>query len=101
MKQSETVKQLLADLSRMPTTGRIKVNADAVRELAQSDALNRAGVLAATSILAVLADRTPMAIEDRKNVETVLDTILAVQPGVDSVNAAIRALTEVVVQYQH
>lgn len=93
MKHTPKVKQLLDDLARIPLTGRIKVDSEAVRELAQSDALNRAGVLAATSILAILADRTPMAIEDRKNVEIVLDTILAVQPGVDSVNAAIRALT--------
>lgn len=100
MKHTENVKKLLADLSRTPSNGRIKVDSEGLRELVQSDALNRAAVLASTSILAILADRTPMAIEDRKNVEIVLDTILSVEPGVESVNKAIRALTEIVVQYQ-
>lgn len=100
MKLSDKTKQMLADLARTPSKGRIKVDSESVRELAQSDALNRAGVLAATSVLAMLADRTPMAFEDRKHVETVLDSVLNANPNdVESVNNSIKALTQIVAIY--
>jgi len=100
MKTSDQVKRLLADVARTPGDQKIKVSASAIRELAQSDALNRAAALAGISVLAFLADKTPMAIEERKHTEFVIDAMQQANRGdPESIRNAVNSLTQIVGYY--
>ncbi|MNC04502.1 hypothetical protein D3C76_78070 [compost metagenome] len=100
MTTSVTVTKMLGEVAKVPGDGKIKVSAAAVRELAQSDALNRSAALAGISILAFLADKTPMSIEERKHVEFVIDAMSQANRGDPvSINEAIKSLTQVVGYY--
>jgi hypothetical protein len=97
---TENVNKMLDEVAKIPGNGKLKVQASAVRELAQSDALNRSAALAGISILAFLADKTPMAIEERKHVEYVIDAMQQANRGdSESVNKAISSLTQIVGYY--
>lgn len=100
MKISDNVKVLLANIAKTPGDTKIKVKASAVRELAASDALNRSAALAGVSILAYLADKTPMPIEERKHVEFVIDALnKADRTDPAIINEAITSLTSIIGYY--
>ena len=100
MKMSNDVTKLLADVAKMPGDQKIKVNLSTIRELAHSDMLNKAAALAGISILAHLADKTPMAIEERKHVEFVIDAMQqAKRDDAVEIKNAINALTQIVGYY--
>lgn len=100
MKTSDQVKRLLDDVARTPGDQKIKVSASALRELAQSDALNRAAALAGISVLAFLADKTPMPIEERKHTEFVIDAMQQANRGdPESIRNAVSSLTQIVGYY--
>ncbi len=100
MKISDNVTKLLADIQKVPGEQKIKVNASAVRELAQSDVLNRSAALAGISILAFLADKTPMSIEERKHIEFVIDAMQQANRGdPESIRNAVSSLTQIVGYY--
>lgn len=97
---TENVKQLLSDVSKFAGDGKIKVKVSAVRELAASDALNGSAALAAISILAFLADKTPMPIEERKHVEFVIDALTKADRADQAViDEAIKSLTSIIGYY--
>lgn len=97
---TENVKTLLSDVSKFAGDGKIKVKASAVRELAASDALNGSAALAAISILAFLADKTPMPIEERKHVEFVIDALTKADRADQAViDEAIKSLTSIIGYY--
>lgn len=97
---TEKVKTLLSDVSKFAGDGKIKVSAGAVRELAASDALNGSAALAAISILAFLADKTPMPIEERKHVEFVIDALTKADRANQAViDEAIKSLTSIIGYY--
>ena len=100
MKNSENLTKLLSDVTKMPGDQKIKVDTSVIRELANSDALNRSAALAGISILAFLADKTPMSLEERKNVDIVIDTMMQVDRGnQESIVSALQNLTKIVGYY--
>lgn len=100
MTTNAKVTKLLGDIAKIPGNGKIKVEVVAVRELAQSDMLNRSAALAGISILAYLADKTPMSIEERKHIEFVIDAMQQANRGdTESINEAVKSLTQIVGYY--
>lgn len=101
MKLTENTVSMLNTLSITPaSTKKLKVDVSAVRELVQSDTVNRSAVLATVTMLAFLADKTPMAFEERKNVEVIVEALTtAKHDDSESINAAVKALTEIVGYY--
>jgi hypothetical protein len=100
MTTNAKVTKLLGDIAKIPGNGKIKVEVVAVRELAQSDMLNRSAALAGVSILAYLADKTPMPIEERKHIEFVIDAMQQANRGdTESINEAVKSLTQIVGYY--
>lgn len=76
MKHSDKATRLLSDLAITPlTVKRIRVETGAVRDLALSDAYNKALSISAVSILGWIRDNYPISFEERKNIDALLSSL--------------------------
>lgn len=100
MKLTQRAQKALQMMQTIPGNGKIKIEAAAIRDLAASDALNRAATMAAISILANLVDTSPLSFEHRRDIDLLLNAIMNVDASsAEEFGQAIHALTTIAVHY--